>query len=109
MLYVPFYCHGYWPTKKNKSPPPLLPGPPLAETPPIRGPARLSGRGPSRQRRGPRLRLLPQLLPRPLSPFSQRNSSHLFPLSAARPSVPTQKVRASLSDHQVAQAEPLRL
>src|SRR5439155_20251769 len=96
-------------TKRHKYTTRLLPRAPSAATPPIRSPARLSGRAPSRQRRGPRLRLLPQLLPRPLSPFSQTNSSHLFSLSAARPSVPTQEVRGSRPDHQVAQAEPLRL
>src|SRR6266699_6098591 len=78
MLYVTFCSHGYQRTKRIKYTSPLLPGTPLAETPPIRGPARLSGRGPSRQRRGPRLRLLPQLLPRPLSPFPQRNPSRFF-------------------------------
>jgi len=26
MLYVTFYCHGYWRTKRNKYPPSLLPG-----------------------------------------------------------------------------------
>src|SRR5256885_6050010 len=99
ILYVTFCSHGYRRTKRIKCTPPLLPGTPPAETPPIRGPARVSGRGPSRQRRGPRLRLLPQLLPRPLSPFPQRNSSHLFSISAAWPSVPTQEVRGSRPDH----------
>src|SRR6266446_704108 len=101
--------YDYRRTKRIKWTPPVLPGTPPAETPAIRGSARLSGRGPSRQRRGPRLRLLPQFLPRPVSPFSQRNPSHLFSLSAARPSVPTQEVSSSRLDHQAAQAELLRL
>src|SRR2546429_311484 len=104
-----FCGRGYWPPKKRKKPPPLLPRPPPAETPPIRGPARLLGRGPARQGRCPRLRLHPQFLPRPLSPFSQRNPPRIFSLSAARPSVPTQEVGGSRPDRQAAQAEPLRL
>src|SRR2546421_8472521 len=99
MLYVTILINGYRRTKRSKYTPPLLPGTPPAETPSIRGAARSPARGPSRRRSGARLRLLPQFLPRPLSPFSQRNPPHLFSLSAARPSDPTQEVSSSRPDH----------
>src|ERR1017187_9130079 len=87
----------------------FFPGTSSAQTSPIRGPARLPGRRPTRPTGGARFWLFPQFLPRPLSSFSPRNPTRLFSLPATRPPDPTQEVGGSRPDRPAAQAEPFGL
>src|SRR5437016_10515488 len=82
---------------------------PRLQTPPIRGPARLPGRGPPRSRSRSLLWLLAQFLSRPLPSFPPRKPTRFLPLPTPRSPDSAQKVGGARLDRATAQAKPFGL